>query len=46
MGRGILASGEVAQHCAGEFIALGEFTLSGFSAAQRVFGLEDEMPIR
>ena len=45
LGRGILASGEFAQHCAGEFTALGEFTLPGFSAAQRVFGLEDETPI-
>jgi adenylate cyclase len=46
LGRGILASSEFAQHCAGEFTALGEFTLPGFSAAQRVFGLEDETPIR
>src|SRR5271167_415679 len=46
LGRGILASAEFAQHCPGEFTALGEFTLSGFSAAQRVFGLEDEAPIR
>jgi adenylate cyclase len=46
LGRGILASDEFAQHCAGEFTPLGEFTLPGFSAAQRVFGLEDETPIR
>jgi adenylate cyclase len=46
LGRGILASGEFAQHCPGEFTALGEFTLPGFSAAQRVFGLQDEAPIR
>ena len=46
LGRGILASGEFAQHCPGEFTALGEFTLPGFSAAQAVFGLEDEMPVR
>jgi adenylate cyclase len=46
LGRGILASSEFAKHCAGEFTGLGEFTLSGFSAAQRVFGLEDETPIR
>ena len=45
LGRGILASGEFARHCPGEFTALGEFTLPGFSAAQRVFGLEDEVPI-
>jgi hypothetical protein len=28
------------------FTALGEFTLPGFSAAQLVFGLEDEVPVR
>jgi len=42
LGRSILASGEFAEHCRGEFAALGEFTLAGFSAAQKVFGLEDE----
>jgi adenylate cyclase len=46
LGRGILASGEFAKHCRGEFTALGEFTLPGFSAAQPVFGLEDEVPVR
>jgi adenylate cyclase len=46
LGRGILASGEFAQHCPGEFTTLGEFTLPGFSASQRVFGLEDEVPVR
>ena len=46
LGRGILASGEFATHCRGEFTALGEFTLPGFSAAQEVFGLADEIPIR
>jgi adenylate cyclase len=46
LGRGILASGEFARHCRGEFTALGEFTLTGFSTAQTVFGLEDETPIR
>ena len=44
VGREILASGEFARHCRGEFTALGEFTLSGFSAAQQVFGLENEAP--
>jgi len=44
LGRAILASGEFARHCPGEFSALGEFTLPGFSAAQSVFGLEDEAP--
>src|ERR1700719_1914352 len=46
LGRGVLASGEFAKHCRGEFTALGEFTLPGFSAAQLVFGLEDEVPVR
>jgi len=46
LGRGILASSEFARHCPGEFTALGEFTLPGFSVEQRVFGLEDEVPIR
>jgi adenylate cyclase len=44
VGREILASGEFARHCRGEFTALGEFALSGFSATQQVFGLEDEAP--
>jgi adenylate cyclase len=42
LGRVILASGEFARHCPHEFTAIGEFALSGFSAAQLVFGLEDE----
>src|SRR5215469_4999645 len=46
LGRGVLASSEFAKHCRGEFTALGEFTLPGFSAAQLVFGLEDEVPVR
>src|SRR5215472_11980397 len=46
LGRGVLASSEFAEHCRGEFTALGEFTLPGFSAAQLVFGLEDEVPVR
>jgi len=46
LGRGVLASGEFARHCRDEFTALGEFTLPGFSAAQLVFGLEDEVPVR
>ena len=44
LGREILASGEFARHCRGEFTPLGEFTLPGFSATQQVFGLEDEAP--
>jgi adenylate cyclase len=46
LGRGILASDEFAHCCPGEFTTLGEFTLAGFSAAQLVFGLEDETPVR
>jgi adenylate cyclase len=38
----ILASGDFARHCPGEYTALGEFTLPGFSAAQPVFGLAEE----
>src|SRR5438105_4149371 len=34
LGRAILASGEFARHCPGEFSALGEFTLPGFRVAQ------------
>ena len=45
LGRGVLASGEFAEHCRGEFTALGEFTLPGFSAAQEIFGLADEIPV-
>lgn len=41
LGRPILASGEFARYCPGEFTALGEFSLAGFSAAQAVFGLEE-----
>jgi adenylate cyclase len=41
LGRPILASGEFARHCTGEFTSLGEFRLAGFSAPQLVFGLED-----
>src|SRR6516225_1406785 len=44
VGREILASGEFARHCRGQFTALGEFSLPGFSAAQQVFGLEDDAP--
>jgi len=46
LGRGILASDEFARCCPGEFTALGEFSLAGFSSAQQVFGLEDEIPVR
>jgi adenylate cyclase len=42
LGRAILASGDFAHHCPREFSAIGEFTLTGFSAPQSVFGLDDE----
>ena len=41
LGRAILASGEFARYCPGDFTALGEFSLAGFSAPQAVFGLEE-----
>jgi adenylate cyclase len=43
LGRAVLASGEFARHCAGEFTPLGEFRLAGFTAPQLVFGLEDSV---
>ena len=46
LGRAILASGEFARYCPGQFSALGEFSLAGFSAAQAVFGLEDTLSQR
>jgi len=42
LGRAILASGEFARHCAGEFTPLGEFRLAGFSSPQLVFALAVE----
>jgi len=42
LGRSILASEDFAGHCMGELAALGEFTLPGFAAAHRVFGLAEE----
>ena len=41
LGRTILASGEFVRYCPGDFTALGEFSLAGFSAPQAVFGLEE-----
>ena len=46
LGRAIVASGEFARHCAGEFASLGEFALPGFAVPQQVFGLEHEAPPR
>ena len=42
LGRGILASGEFARHCPGEFTTIGKFALAGFSEPQLVFGLDNE----
>jgi adenylate cyclase len=42
LGREILASREFARHCPGDFASLGEFSLTGISATQLVFGLKDE----
>jgi adenylate cyclase len=43
LGRTILASGEFARYCPGEFTALGEFSLAGFSAPQLIFNLADSV---
>jgi adenylate cyclase len=42
LARAVVASGEFAGHCAGEFTPLGEFAVAGFSAPQMVFGLREE----
>ena len=39
LGRAVLASGEFARYCPGDFTALGEFSLAGFSAPQPIFDL-------
>jgi adenylate cyclase len=39
--RAVLASGEFARRCAGEFTPLGNFALPGFSEPQTVFGLNE-----
>jgi adenylate cyclase len=44
LGRAILASGDFARRCPGELVPVGEFALRGFDAAQRVYGLADEVP--
>ena len=44
LGRPIVASGEFARHCPGEFAALGEFAKRGFAATQPAFGLGDDAP--
>ena len=42
--RTIVASAAFAGACATDWIDLGEFPIAGFSKAQRVFGLRDEVP--
>ena len=44
LGRAIVASGEFARHCPGEFAALGEFALAGFAAPQAAFAPQEEVP--
>jgi len=43
LGRAILASDEFARCCPGEFTALGEFSLAGFSAPQLIYDLTDSV---
>ena len=43
--RTIVASEEFARECAGGWTDLGEFPIAGFSKAERVYGLADEMPV-
>jgi adenylate cyclase len=42
--RTIVASSAFADVCACDWVDLGEFPIAGFSKAQRVYGLADEMP--
>jgi adenylate cyclase len=39
LGRSIILSAEFAQHSQADLVPLGEFTVAGFAAAQRAFGL-------
>jgi adenylate cyclase len=43
LGHTILASDEFARYCPGEFTALGEFSLAGFSAPQLIYDLTDSV---
>src|SRR5215467_2910834 len=43
LGRAILASGEFARYCPGDFPALGAFSLAGFSAPQLIYGLANSV---
>src|ERR1700730_5027318 len=43
LGRAILASDEFARYCPGEFTALGEFSLAGFSAPQLIYDLAESV---
>ena len=42
--RTVVASAEFAHVCAGGWTDLGEFPITGFSKAERVYGLADELP--
>ena len=42
LGRTILASDEFARQCSSEFVAIGNFDLTGFATTRKVFGLQDE----
>jgi adenylate cyclase len=44
LNRTIVASAGFARICAGSWADLGEFPISGFSKAERVYGLQDETP--
>jgi adenylate cyclase len=46
LSRTIVASAGFAGICAGGWVDLGEFPIAGFSRAERVYGLQDEMPAR
>jgi hypothetical protein len=43
LGRAILASDEFARYCPGEFTALGELGLAGFSVPQLIYNLADSV---
>jgi adenylate cyclase len=43
--RTVVASGAFAGICAGGWTDLGEFPIAGFSKAERVYGLADEIPV-
>ena len=46
LGRTIVASEGFVRACAADWSELGEFPIAGFSQAQRVYGLAEELPFR